>query len=142
MKPSAAGHDLNADLLPLKLHAPSLPQSCLAWVTPSTQLHSSLAPSSSSLATICQDAPPRPGHCCTGGGGDFCLSRRNRNGHDHQPIKNLQPNQLGGHQLCDSAIASVFVCLLFVATRRQVESGEGLPFSTFCHSSEACRWHL
>lgn len=133
MKPSAVGHDLNTGPLPLDRHTPSLPQSCLAWVTPSTQLHSSLAPYSHPrpIATTCRDAPPSSWALLYGWRRrPSCLFRHDRNGHDHQPIKNLQPNQVWGPQLCDSAIASVFVCLLFVATRRQVESGEGLPFST------------
>ncbi len=45
IKLPTTGYNIQENLLPFNLDSPSLPQSRLAWVPPSTQLHSCLAPS-------------------------------------------------------------------------------------------------
>lgn len=113
-------------LLSLNFYSPSLPQSCLAWVLPSTQLHSGLAPSTHRCNNLLGRRPASS---------QTLLHRRRSSvflgvtGTDMttKPIAaSNQPNQLSSRQLCDSAIASVFsVCLLFCCntlTSRDVES--------------------
>lgn len=80
------------------------------WASTSTQLFSGPAPSMLQVATNSAALSQAFFH----NEDVISLSRSDRTWHDYKNNYNPQPNQLSGHQLCNSAIASVFfVCLLF-----------------------------
>lgn len=90
LKLSKSENDLPENLFPLNLYSPSLPQSRLAWVPPSTQLHSGLAPSTH----LCNNLLGRPASSQTFlHGRRSSLSRSDRNWHDHENDHNLRPTQ-------------------------------------------------
>lgn len=121
---------------PLHLYLPGLPQSCLAWVPPSTQVHSGLAPSTQLYIN------PQ-GHSCTQEV-VICLFWRDRNltwpWNQSQPP--AQPNQLSNCVILPSRLCFLFVCFCYfvVATHRRVEMWLGALH--LCLSSEAFWWHL
>lgn len=111
-----------ANQSPLNLLSSSLPQSRLAWVTPSTRSHSGLAPPTRLSATICWDVPPRPRSSCTGGD-ELCFSQSVRNRHDHQINRNFQPTQSTlrpsavwfCHRVCVIGLLFFFCCNMLMS---------------------------
>lgn len=109
MKLLTTGYHFEENLFPFNLYSPSPPWSCLAWTPTSIQLLSGPAPSMLQAATVCPASSRAFLHNKV-----ISLSRNDKSWHDYENYYNPQLNQFSGHQLCNSAIASVFfVCLLF-----------------------------